>query len=145
MGVGEARQQNLDELKRRREETMKAREETGAVTLRPGEVEGMRAEEDSVPGKSRAQEKRKREQEERRLLLQAKRQKKGIATKTGSVPAPLLDVKPAVPSTSADPFAALEAQAQAASSRSSTKQDSRTDADAFLAQLEQDVLSRRSG
>ena len=70
LGVGEARQQNLDELKRRREETMKAREEAGAVTLRPGEVEGMRAEEDSVPGKSRAQEKRKREQEERRLLLQ---------------------------------------------------------------------------
>ena len=60
--------------------------ETGAVDVRPGEVEGLAAPEGaavpSVPQKSRAQEKRKREIEERRRLLEAKRRKKEATSHT---------------------------------------------------------------
>ena len=69
----------MEELKRARDETEKARREAGAVDVKTGEVEGMIAG-PSIGGDggkivSRAAEKRKREIEERRRLLEEKRKK----------------------------------------------------------------------
>ena len=80
-GDEETRQQQMDELKRARDETEKTREEMGAVDVAPGEVEGMVAPDEAegmgpAQKRSRALEKRKREIEERRKLLDAKRRKK---------------------------------------------------------------------
>ncbi|KIJ67067.1 hypothetical protein HYDPIDRAFT_26474 [Hydnomerulius pinastri MD-312] len=144
----ETRQQQMEELRSAREETKKTREDAGAVDVRPGEVEGMR-EEESGSSRSRALEKRKREIENRRALLEAKRKK--VKTEDDP-PAPIASsssTAPPVTFTTDDPFAALEKQAARPTSHTPKSTGSRTakvgpaDADAFLAQLEQDILKRR--
>ena len=63
-GDEETRRAQMEELKMAREETEKTRQETGAVDVRPGEVEGMKdvsGNGGTVGVKSRAMEKRKRE------------------------------------------------------------------------------------
>lgn len=143
----ETRKQQMEELRSAREETKKTRDEIGAVDVIPGEVEGMRAEDSSGSG-SRALEKRKREIESRRALLEAKRKK----LKTdGEVPPSQSKSISHTPVTipSKDPFAALEHQVsrspppepKQAAARSQAMMTS--EADAFLAQLEQEVLKKR--
>lgn len=165
----------MAELKASRDETERTRQEMGAVDVKPGEVEGMQDDEAGGSGtvKSRAMEKRKREIEERRKLLNAKRRKvkggteeqqlaaeatlqptEGPATPvfTAGIEIPVFKAAAA----SADPFKALEIQEQAQSraskpSNSKGKGKAKADAppineaDAFLAQLELDMLSKGKG
>ncbi|KAI6024641.1 hypothetical protein BKA83DRAFT_685078 [Pisolithus microcarpus] len=142
----ETRKQQMEELRSAREETKKTRDEIGAVDVVPGEVEGMRAEDSGSSG-SRALEKRKREIESRRALLEAKRKK----PKTdGEVP-PSQSKSTShtlVTIPSKDPFAALEQQISR--SPPAPKQPAAhaqvmitSEADAFLAQLEQEVLKKQ--
>lgn len=141
-GDEEARKKQMEELKTARDETKKTREDLGAMDIRPGEVEGMR--EDSGQSTSRALEKRKREIEERRALLEAKRRKTKV-TPDGEVASgrSSSSVTPSVT------FVAPETEAVAPTSRTPETLNTRTtrggysDADAFLAQLEQDILKRR--
>ncbi|KAI5982319.1 hypothetical protein EDD15DRAFT_2181060 [Pisolithus albus] len=143
----ETRKQQMEELRSAREETKKTREEVGAVDVIPGEVEGMRAEDSSSSG-SRALEKRKREIESRRALLEAKRKK----LKTdGEVPPSesksTSHTPVAIPSK--DPFAALEQRVSGSPPPEPKRATARpqatmtSEADAFLAQLEQEVLKKR--
>ncbi|KAF9450339.1 hypothetical protein P691DRAFT_665491 [Macrolepiota fuliginosa MF-IS2] len=137
----ETRRQQMEELKAAREETGKTRKETGAVDVLPGEVEGMR----ETPTKSRAMEKRKREMEERRKMLEEKRKKpktthaessKGLAAAPTTRPPEAAEI---------NPFAVLESATAPTLTPKLTKKSVQKagpipDADAFLAQLEQDFL-----
>lgn len=147
-GDEEMRQKQMEELRTAREETKKAREDTGAMDVRPSEVEGMR--ESSGPSTSRALEKRKREIEERRALLEAKRRKAKVIPEEDGVKSSNSATPPVTFVVAADDtFAALEKKAVVSTSR--TPEISATqpptgayaDADAFLAQLEQDILKKR--
>lgn len=156
-GDEETRRKQMEELRKARTETEKTREQTGAVDLRPGEVEGMVAPAESAGGSglksSRAMEKRKREIEERRKMLEAKRRKKNPGAESSgssSKPTPPASITASTPS---DPFAALEAQVSLAkppnvSSKGKQKASTtlppqaQSDADAFLAALERDVLKK---
>ncbi len=152
-GDEETRKRQMEELKQAREETEKTRQQTGAVDLRPGEVEGMITPEEgaSEPAlqRSRAMEKRKREIEERRKMLEAKRRKRGPE---GDSSRPAARPTPPAPTAqqplAADPFAALEAQTTRANSsifKGKAKEHvptQETEADAFLAALERDVLKK---
>ncbi|KAI0368746.1 hypothetical protein BV20DRAFT_968832 [Pilatotrama ljubarskyi] len=145
----ETRRKQMEELRRVREETERKRAEVGAEDVRPGEVEGMstNTEAGAVPAKSRAMEKRKRELEERRRLLEAKRKKVGgeddasaakaspIPQSGGSAPTSITTVTP-----SADPFAALEARSMDTKGKGKMEEPAVNAADAFLAQLEQDII-----
>lgn len=157
----------MEELKKAREETEQTRQEVGAHDVRPGEMEGMILSSgdgnEHVPQKSRALEKRKRDLEERRRLLKAKRRKKNIASNTPepSDETPVFSMPPDVlengqdrlpnvplPKTTQepiDPFAALEAQAARPNTKGKGKQRMKpvNDADAFLASLEQDIMTGR--
>ncbi|EJD06409.1 uncharacterized protein FOMMEDRAFT_151670 [Fomitiporia mediterranea MF3/22] len=154
----EARAREMEALKKAREETEVARNEAGAIDVRPEENEGMTGEPESVvqgkgkeSAKSRATEKRKREIEERRKLVEAKRRKtkgdedKSKATSGGDT---------AVSVKVIGHFAAVEAamsksqtQTQTSKTRSrwdqqpksKAAQSSVKSADDFLAQLEQDL------
>ncbi|KAJ7227135.1 hypothetical protein GGX14DRAFT_628361 [Mycena pura] len=130
----ETRKAQLEELRGAREETQKARQETAAVDLRPGEAEGIQDINVPSTGRSRAMEKRKRELEERRKMVDTKRRKftAGQNSATTATESPRL----AAPS---DPFATLDvaSQNQGKPKVPSTK----TDADIFLAQLELDFLN----
>ncbi|KAH9936063.1 hypothetical protein B0H21DRAFT_825537 [Amylocystis lapponica] len=151
-GDEETRRQQMEELRRAREETERTRETTGAADVLPGEVEGMQAPgEGAGVTRSRAMEKRKRELEERRKMLDAKRRKVAGPAAAGpvepvSAPTSTAPTEKA-PASSVDPFAALEAQAarfQPGDRKGKTKEQQTESpfdaADAFLAQLEQDVL-----
>ncbi|GJE96609.1 hypothetical protein PsYK624_128080 [Phanerochaete sordida] len=165
-GDEETRKKQMEELLRAREETEKNRQEAGALDVRPGEVEGLATTEGPAgpapPQKSRAQEKRKREIEERRRLLEAKRRKKASTANTpepsGDFETPVFSMpmdddepgppppdKPArkVASASSDPFAALEARAASDKGKAQQPAKAVQDADAFLASLEQDMISKR--
>jgi hypothetical protein len=139
----ETRRQQMEELKAAREETEKTRQETGAMTLKPGEIEGMR-DEGGETVKSRAMEKRKLELEERRRLVDAKRRK----VKDGGVHVPLSvgnqHSEPESPALKADPLAMLEIQTESKKGKGKEKAKAKTltDADAFLAQLEHDILGQ---
>ncbi|KAI6008140.1 hypothetical protein F5J12DRAFT_905254 [Pisolithus orientalis] len=141
----ETRRQQMEELRSVREETKKTREETGAVDVIPGEVEGMRAEDSG----SRALEKRKREIENRRALLEAKRKKLKTEGDVAPNSQPKSILQTPAATSSKDPFAALERQVpnppspepKRAAVRSQAAKT--TDADAFLAQLEHEVLKKR--
>jgi hypothetical protein len=133
-GDEETRKQQMEDLRRAREETDKVRQGAGAVDIRPGGVEGMRAE----GSKSKALEKRKRELEERRKLLDAKRRKlKGNdqeatpSASSSSKESYTVAVQPSKPATS-DPFSAVEAASMVPNS-----------ADSFLAELERDIRTGR--
>jgi hypothetical protein len=149
----EKRKQQLEELRSARTETEKTRQEVGAVDLKPGEVEGLR--EDSAtagPSRSRAVEKRKREIEERRKLVDAKRRKvkqeETSASRTSESNTAEAVTFKVQESEAPDPFAKLERHTTVASDQSKAKgkqkgnNDRRpnTEADAFLAQLEQEIL-----
>lgn len=146
----ETRKQQMDELRAAREETMMTREDIGAMDIRPGEVEGMRQEGSQTT--SRALEKRKREIEERRALLEAKRRKtKAVPEGDGNTVSgqPSSSATPPVTFVTSDAFAALEKKAVASTSRTPELSETRStkgaysDADTFLAQLEQDMLKKR--
>ncbi|KAK1224073.1 hypothetical protein PQX77_008403 [Marasmius sp. AFHP31] len=134
----------LQKLSARRDETMRARAEAGAIDVKPGEVEGF----DPKVGttQSKAMEKRKRDLEERRAKLEANKRKKGKST-NGVSQARSEDQQPAVFMASAnDPFAALEAasSAHAASSiDNKVKTKVVTEVDVFFAGLESDLLKGR--
>ncbi|KAF8348820.1 hypothetical protein F5887DRAFT_1241934 [Amanita rubescens] len=144
----ETRRAQMDELKTAREETLQARQETGAVDIKAGEVEGMQANEIA---RSRAVEKRKREIEERRALIEAKRKKvKAEGTEEPRPPSAAQPVmQPASQSQTArdvsvGPFVALEGHtAPSAKERAKKSKSQPTEADAFLAQLEKDLLDSR--
>ncbi|KAI0661476.1 hypothetical protein C8Q70DRAFT_1051816 [Cubamyces menziesii] len=143
----ETRRKQMEELRKAREETQKTRAETGAEDVRPGEVEGMHsgAEASTTSTKSRAMEKRKREIEERRKLLEAKRRK--VVGKEGT-PAANASLAPdsgkstPLPAVAqpTDPFAALEAQTSDTKGKTKVVETPVNPADAFLAQLEQDIM-----
>ncbi|KAI0314607.1 hypothetical protein OF83DRAFT_1293767 [Amylostereum chailletii] len=155
------RRRQQEELMKLRADTQKMREETGAVNLRSGEVEGMRPEDgkDAVEatGVSRAGEKRKRDLEERRRKVEEARRKKakggngeviGAADGPASVArlpssclasrssTPAAVPKQMIPSSRSapplDPFAALEAQAFSGIAQAEGV-DRSHDVDAFLA------------
>ncbi|KAH7911089.1 hypothetical protein BJ138DRAFT_33155 [Hygrophoropsis aurantiaca] len=148
----ETRKQQMDELRSARTETEKTRQEVGATDLRPGEVEGMR--DDDNGGKntsrSRAMEKRKREIEERRKLLDAKRRKVNIENvdHSLSMESEASQIRPRTSVPIIDPFAALERHAPQPESSTKGKIHARNSseiaADAFLAQLEKDMLKTKS-
>lgn len=154
----ETRKAQMEELKASREETERVRRGTGALSSKPGEVEGMH--EVDAPGttgtKSRAMEKRKRELEERRKLIEAKRRKidGGVDMLAANMAGSSTEPTVPGPSTSAvsfpvpnDPFAALEAQSSTSKAKDSGKTslpDAHAapvlEADAFLSQLEEVFL-----
>ena len=160
----ETRKAQMQELNALREETAKTRQELGAEDIKPGDVEGMR--DGEAPGttgstKSRAMEKRKRELEERRNMIEAKRKKlklqdgaasrvnantaseaPSLSTHSGAQPkAKKSDVSQ--PTVSSDPFAALESQSLSSSIKGKKKAVSATEADTFLADLEQEFFESR--
>lgn len=120
----------MEDLLNSRKETMEVRKETGAMDLKPGEVQGLRADSGagtSAGGKqlSAAMAKRKKELEDRRSMIQAKRRKlvgNGVDAEASlDTPAPSNGAKRATVSHSStlaqdqggqetkDPFAASEA------------------------------------
>jgi len=118
------------------------------MDVRPGEVEGMR--EESGQSTSRALEKRKREIEERRALLEAKRRKTKVTPEGDGVTGQSSSsVTPPVMFVASDPFVALETKAVASASRTPETLETRatrgeySEADAFLAQLEEEILKKR--
>ncbi|KAH8832026.1 hypothetical protein DL96DRAFT_1589766 [Flagelloscypha sp. PMI_526] len=143
----ETRKREMEELANARKETQEARQESGAVNVMPGEVEGMRAE---TRAPMTAGEKRKRKLEERRqLVAAAKKQKR--QPEPDSRPRP--DTPPPRPSPTAtpfghDPFAAVESRSHTSSYPTSpppnppTSSSTSTAADDFLASLERDILRR---
>ncbi|EIW57307.1 uncharacterized protein TRAVEDRAFT_37807 [Trametes versicolor FP-101664 SS1] len=143
----ETRTRQMEESRKIREETERARAEARAVDLRPGEVEGMHPSEEASAAttKSRAMEKRKRELEERRKVLEAKRRKVGgkedaVAARPSPAPETGRSTLAAVTAPAADPFAALEALSGHAKGKSKMAESTFNAADAFLAQLEQDII-----
>ena len=141
-GDDETRKKQMEELKTAREETKQTREDTGAVDVRPGEVEGMR--EASGPSTSRALEKRRREIEERRALLEAKRRKTKMTPEDGIIPLDSATPPATFVATANDPLATLEKAATSVSTlvEIRTATSGYSAADAFLAQLEQEILQK---
>ncbi|KAL6299858.1 hypothetical protein BKA93DRAFT_753106 [Sparassis latifolia] len=168
-GDEETRERQMRELRAAREETERARQEAGALNVRPG-VEGLHEDDESVVGaRSRAMEKRKREVEERRRLVEEKRRKIGAratptvganVSSTGAaepVVSTNVVVTPAAPQLQAhreaasssaqkpppgDPFATLEAQSVRGKGEAKETQlpSPISAADAFLDQLAQEML-----
>ncbi|ESK89009.1 uncharacterized protein c3orf19-like [Moniliophthora roreri MCA 2997] len=143
----ETRRAQQEALRASRTETEQAREKSGAVDVRPGEVEGMV--ENSGTTQSRAMEKRKREIEERRKMVEAKRKK--VSSEEDDVSK--AKQKTDDPQTAAvlvaranDPFVVLEA---ASSSSKETihnvngKGRALHEADNFLVQLENDMFKKK--
>ncbi|KAI0346106.1 hypothetical protein BDW22DRAFT_1323793 [Trametopsis cervina] len=152
-GDEETRRKQMEELRKTREETERTRAEAGALDLRPGEVEGIHGAEGSegtpvVSTKSRAMEKRKRELEERRKQLDAKRRKKDPAPATAeSVPASGSSHNDTSTRSATDPFAALEevSTKRIGKQRADKPTIPIDSADAFLANLEFDILHGKQG
>ena len=139
-GDEETRKQQMEELKSAREETLKTRQDTGAVDVTPGQVEGMQDEGAGL--KSRAMEKRKRQLEERRRQVEAKRRKlpPGAESATPAAELPSWDVaNTPTPSAIAPP--ALKDVNKAGEADASLPSVPDSDANAFLAQLERDILT----
>lgn len=152
-GDEETRRAQMEELRMAREETEKTRQETGAVDVQLGEIEGMRNDAGDGAVRSRAMEKRKRELEERRRVIDAKRRKvrgdtevafNPVSTSeprpsTSKAPA-TVDKIPSAPSASAsvDPFTIPGGEKGKGKTKSPANE-----ADVFLAQLEQDFLASR--
>ena len=146
-GDEETRRAQMEEFKATREETMKVRQETGAVDIKAGEVEGMRMGEIA---RSRAVEKRKREIEERRALIEAKRKKVKAEESEEPRPPSASATEPATHpvhqtanDTTIDPFAAVETHTPSKKEKTKKSRSEPTEADAFLAQLEKDLLDSR--
>jgi len=136
----------MEELKSGRVETVKARQEAGAVDSTPGEVEGMQAETGAAGVKSRAMEKRKRQLEERRRLVEAKRRK--LPNEAGTTPSSVEAngaSNPQPVATTADPLPALESPTSKTKGKGKVKTAPvNNDADAFLAQLEHEIMIGKS-
>ncbi|KAL5485677.1 hypothetical protein ACEPAI_6718 [Sanghuangporus weigelae] len=147
----ERRQREMEELRKAREETEKARRDTGALDVKPGESEGLATVvgDGEAKGKetahSRAMEKRKREIEERRKLVEAKRRKLKGGDKEGGAPASAKNATERI-----DPFVSAEADANAKSRKSKMRRNrkapastpSANSADDFLAALEHDLIAK---
>lgn len=139
----ESRRAEMERLKNARLETQKNRQETGAVDLQPGEVEGMRSGEGGAASvRSRALDERKRKIEERRKLVDAKRKKPRLTTEeqshatepsSSTLPKPMEVIL-------RDPIA-VSVPLRPKKDKPRSKEEPRiiTDADMFLAQLEQDL------
>ncbi|KAJ6619696.1 hypothetical protein B0H10DRAFT_2216536 [Mycena sp. CBHHK59/15] len=141
----ETRKAQMDELKSARDETEKTRKEMGAVNVLPGEVEGMQDPHSVSSVRSRAMEKRKRELEERRKLVDAKRRKVTAQESSTATPAPTTETDASVftaVTVARDPFAALEVATPQNKGKGKALAVE-TEADTFLAQLEQDFLSSK--
>ena len=141
-GDEETRKRQMEELKGVRRETQAIRKETGAVDVKPGEVEGMQHE---TGLKSQVMEKRKRELDERRRLIEAKRRKlKGEAPQTEAQQNELsVGVAPGptdVGKVSEVPKVVKEEGKRRKSKGKEKIDDAVSRADAFLVQLEQDML-----
>ena len=162
-GDEETRRAQMEELRMAREETEKTRHETGAVDVRPGEIEGMRLDPGGVGAsivRSRAMEKRKREIEERRKMIDAKRRKvkgdagemsnpappsgSGLSTSKSQTAAGGVAI-PSPPRPAADPSAGLQAKSTLIREKGNVnvKATPASEADSFLAQLEQDFLASK--
>jgi hypothetical protein len=133
----------MEELKSARNETEKTRQDTGAVTVLPGEVEGMQ--DPHSAGKSRAMEKRKRELEERRKMVDAKRRKVTSGQDNSSAASPpVVEAQTSVfTAVAPDPFATLEVASVTAPKAHNGKGkavSTEDEANLFLAQLQQDFL-----
>ncbi|KAL5526112.1 hypothetical protein ACEPAG_7450 [Sanghuangporus baumii] len=147
----ERRQREMDELRKAREETERARRDTGALDVKPGESEGLATvvgdgeEKGKETAHSRAMEKRKREIEERRKLVEAKRRKLKGGDKESGAPASAKNATERI-----DPFASAEADAIVKSRKSKSRRDqkapastpSTNSADDFLAALEHDLIAK---
>lgn len=135
----ETRLRQMEELKGVREQTGKTRAEFGAVDLRPGEVEGMQADEGAGgssggrAARSAALEKRKRDLEERRRLVDAKRRKR-----VGGPPAVESPSNSSLPATSGQDGVRI---AERPSKSQPVRAPAPNPADDFLAQLERDIMS----
>ncbi|KAJ3734285.1 hypothetical protein DFJ43DRAFT_1137554 [Lentinula guzmanii] len=142
----QTRQARLDDLKATHLETNATRKEMGAVDVRPGEIEGMQAPE--VGRSAKGSEKRKREIEERRKILEAKR-KKAKTTTEGSQPGSDSTSTSCITANAkqshiADPFASLESATFSMPSPNHGKSKAiSSDADAFLAQLGNEMLDKK--
>ncbi|KAI0787938.1 hypothetical protein C8Q74DRAFT_1366737 [Fomes fomentarius] len=144
----ESRGKQFESLRKIHQEAERNREELRSGNVRPEEVQGMRADEQSSAAsvKSRAVEKRKRELEARRKEVQDKRQKTGGKvvkaaqdSSTSTVASTHVSSTP-LPATS-DPFAMLDAQSKGTNATTHTPQHvgHQDSADAFLARLEQEI------
>ncbi|KAK7044236.1 hypothetical protein VNI00_007958 [Paramarasmius palmivorus] len=142
----EKRREEQERLRMARMETEKARAESGAVNVKPGEVEGMVEGVEGIRA-SKAMEKRKRDIEERRKMLDAKRRKligteevsRAIPERTNAIHStPVFVAK-----VDDDPFAALEASTSKETARKEPTGKPVSDADAFLANLEHEMLNKR--
>lgn len=148
---GEAREKELAELKSNHIDVQAIRAQTGAVDVRPGEVEGMRAPESSLDNRS-ALEKRKRELEERKKMVDAKRKK--TMGNVGSQPVanfaksaaghvPEINHNSLSSAAPVDPFALVEAATFSMPSLKTTS--SLHDADEFLAEMHNTLLPGKKG
>ncbi len=144
----ETRGKQFESLREIHQEAVREREELRSGNVRPEEVQGMRADEQSsaVSVKSRALEKRKRELEARRKEVQDKRQKtvgkvskaaQGSSTSTAAS----THVSSTPPPATSDPFAMLDAQSRGTNATTHTPQQAehQGSADAFLARLAQEI------
>ncbi|KAF5367431.1 hypothetical protein D9758_003675 [Tetrapyrgos nigripes] len=152
-GDEETRRGEMERLNAARDETKEIRQKTGAVDVRPGEVEGMRADESMEgPAKSRGTEKRKRELEERKRAIAAKRRKVlGVEKAPENLPQSSDQTEGEVPifmaaaPSAVDPFAVLETSVQGeGKGKAKAKAALHDDADAFLASVEKDITFRQS-
>jgi len=126
----EERQQQMEDLRRARDDTVQKRDESGAQDS-PGE-----ALEATEPPQSRALAKRKRDIEERRRAIEAKRRKTGPKpTDSIQYAPPPPAAAPPLPPPADDPFARLE-------SMQVLKTFGHSTADDFLASLERDMQRR---
>ncbi|KAK7454662.1 hypothetical protein VKT23_011415 [Stygiomarasmius scandens] len=142
-GNEEERRQKMEELRSERMKTKDIRRETGAIDIRPGEVEGMREGESVKKGTKRWNTDR----EARKEMLAAKRRKmQGIedanpsSSKSDQAESAICKaVAPSPADITADPLASLEASVQRATKRAEIEPSSHDDADTFLASLEKDI------
>lgn len=132
----EERRKQMEELLNTRKETMEVRKDTGAMDLKPGEAQGLKAEGSGGKVHTAAMAKRKKELEERRNMIQMKRRKVtgDVAESSATQSSPASSSRPAaqpsalssssgsapdrghtgdpyttLEATPSDPFAALEA------------------------------------
>lgn len=138
----ETRKKQMEELQQARHETEKTRQESGAVDLKAGEVEGMMQQDDAPNAlRSRAIEKRKRELEERRKLVEAKRRKLlPDGNKSPAAAAATTATQPPAPP-SEEPTVAVPAPTETAAPPRPDAASSA--ADNFLAALELDLAMNK--
>jgi len=142
------RQRQLDELKHKRDETIRTRQELGAVdvpvALEPdmggGPTEPV---EPTKPIQSRAMEKRKRDIEARKQAIEAKRRKREEALSMVNTEANDEEMGPIPVVVAEDAVEAINQESQHTVPPTSSKALPLSAADDFLANLERDMVQRR--